>query len=84
MLAPPSQPANSGLGGIDMGGMGNQQPASNDMGFGFGNDQAEDDGDQQADWATTDMFDSPASQPLDFAKPQLLQVLQPNQPGQKG
>ena len=75
MLAAPSAPAqSSGLGGINMGGM-QSQPDNN---FGFGNDAGNDEGEEQPDWATAGMFDSPASHALDFAKPELLEVLQQN------
>ena len=63
-----------------MGGM-QPQPVDN---FGFGDD-GNNDGEPEADWATAGMFDAPAaSLPLDFAKPEMVDVLQQNQPGQKG
>ena len=74
----------SGLGGIDLGGVGASPPqaAANqggDMGFGFGNDDAAQEGEEQDDWANAfgggDDAGSSSSLPLDFAKPELKEVL---------
>ena len=82
----------SGLGGIDLGGVGSSpQPAANqggDMGFGFGNDGAAQEGEEQDDWANAfgggDNAGSSTSLPLDFAKPELTEVLTSTQPGKNG
>ena len=58
------------------------------MGFGFGNDDAAQEGEEQDDWANAfgggGDAGSGSSLPLDFAKPELSTVLESTQPGKNG
>ena len=62
-------------------------PASNDMGFGFGDDAGQQAADDGGDWANAfggGDDSSSASFPVNFAAPEATIVLNSSQAGQKG